>query len=144
MRSGAQYSVLVVEDDPNHSLLISTAFAHGAPGAKVHLTERAEEAISYLLGLGAASEPHSEALPDVIVLDITMPGIGGIGFLEWLDEQPEWVRDIPVVVFTSSTEPSVAERCFALGAREYKEKPADFSELVELVDRVLERWRPLS
>lgn len=144
MRSDAQYSVLVVEDDPNHSLLISAAFAHAAPGAKVHLTERAEEAISYLLGLGAASEPQPEALPDVIVLDITMPGIGGIGFLEWLDDQPEWARDIPVIVFTSSTDPSLAERCFALGAREYKEKPADFSELVALVDRVLERWRPPS
>jgi CheY-like chemotaxis protein len=142
MGPGAHYSVLVVEDDPNHSLLISSAFAHGAPGAKVHLTERAEEAISYLLGLKAAAEPRPIPLPDVIVLDVTMPGIGGIGFLQWLEHQQEWAHDLPVIVFTSSSDPDLARRCYALGAREFKEKPADFGELVELVGRVLQRWRP--
>ncbi len=142
MRPDARYAVLVVEDDPNHSLLISSAFAHGAPGAKVHLTERAEEAISYLLGLRAASGSHPIAVPDVIVLDMSMPGIGGIGFLKWLELQEKWARDIPVIVFTSSTDPDLARRCLSLGAREFKEKPADFGELVELVGRVLQRGRP--
>lgn len=142
MHPDANYSVLVVEDDPNHSLLISTAFKHGAPGARVHLTERAEEAIRYLLELKASSEPHRNALPDVIVLDISMPGIGGIGFLQWLAQQESWAQDIPVIVFTSSSDPGLARRCFSFGAREFKEKPADFGELVELVDRVLRRWRP--
>ncbi|MHB1194463.1 MAG: response regulator [Longimicrobiales bacterium] len=142
MRSDARYSVLVVEDDPNHSLLISTAFAHGAPGVTVHLTERAEQAISHLLALKAASGPHPTALPDVIVLDVAMPGIGGIGFLQWLEQEQEWARDIPVIVFTSSSDPGLAQRCFSLGAREFKEKPADFTELVELVGSVLQRWEP--
>ena len=142
MRPDAEYSVLVVEDDPNHSLLISLAFAHGAPSAKVHLTQRAEEAITYLLDLKVASKPHEVTLPDVIVLDLTMPGIGGIGFLQWLAYQEAWASDIPVIVFTSSTDPALARRCFSLGAREFKEKPADFGELVELVGRVLRRWQP--
>ena len=142
MRPNARYAVLVVEDDPNHSLLISSAFARGAPGANVHLAERAEEAISHLLALKEASEPGPPALPDVIVLDMTMPGMGGIGFLQWLELQAEWARDIPVIVFTSSTDPDLARRCFSLGAREFKEKPADFAELVELVGSVVQRWRP--
>lgn len=142
MHPDANCSVLVVEDDPNHSLLISLAFAHGAPSAKMHLTQRAEEAISYLLSLRAASKPHEVPLPDVIVLDLSMPGIGGVGFLQWLAYQQDWASDIPVIVFTSSSDPDLARRCFSLGAREFKEKPADFGELVELVGRVLRRWRP--
>lgn len=142
MRPDAHYSVLVVEDDPNHSLLISLAFEHGAPSAKVHLTQRAEGAITYLLGLRAASKSDQVALPDVIVLDISMPGIGGIGFLQWLEHQQDWAQGIPVIVFTSSDDPDLARRCYSLGAREFKQKPANFGELVELVGRVLRRWRP--
>ena len=142
MRPDVPYSVLVVEDDPNHSLLISLAFRRGAPSTEIHLTERAEEAIKYLLGLKAAPASSQVALPDVVVLDISMPGIGGIGFLQWLEDQRDWAHDLPVIVFTSSSDPDLARRCYSLGAREFKEKPADFGELVELVGRVLRRWRP--
>ena len=133
-----RYLVLVVEDDPNHALLIKLAFEQGDSNAQVRLTTRAEGAIAYLQGLKA----DSAALPDIVVLDISMPGIGGMGFLEWWSREGDW--DIPVIVFTSSDDPELAERCFTLGARDFKEKPADFGELVELVRRILERWRPKS
>jgi len=79
--------------------------------------------------------------PDVIILDMHMPGMGGLGFLEWYASQTE-VQDIPVVVFTSMNDARLAEQCFSLGAREFKEKPVDFSELVPIVQRSLNRWLP--
>ncbi len=77
----------------------------------------------------------------MIVLDILMPGIGGLGFLEWFASQPE-LADLPVVVFTSSEDPDLARQCFALGAREFTIKPSDFTELVTVVQRVLDRCLP--
>ncbi len=143
MRGDAPYSVLVVEDDPNHSFLISLAFEQGAPEATVHLTARAEEGIAFLLKRRTTDgRPIASELPDVIVLDVSMPGLGGLGFLEWVSYQSAWLPDIPVVVFTSSDADDLARQCFALGAREFKEKPADFQELVDLVTRILRRWRP--
>lgn len=137
------YHVLVVEDDPNHSLLIQLAFESGDPLARIHTTGGAEEAIAFLISAADTElEGGLSVLPAVIVLDIAMPGIGGLGVLAWLSTQKGALIEIPVIVFTSSDDPDLARECFALGAREYKEKPVDFLELVETTHRVLARWRP--
>ena len=71
------YSVLVVEDSPDDSTLIKIVFAHADPNAYVHLTQSAEEAIAYLRSPWSASDCGSDDRPNVIVLDILMPGMGG-------------------------------------------------------------------
>ena len=127
------YTVLVVEDNPDHVVLVEAVFAHKDPNADLQVAWSAEEAIEYLSGRAP--------VPAVIVLDINMPGIGGLGFLEWYGKQSRAMRDIPVVVFTSSANPQIARLCYAMGAREFKEKPADFRELVDIVHGVLDYWR---
>ena len=134
-----RYTVLVVEDDPDDSTLIKSVFAHFDPDARVSVTRSAEEALAYLRGPWADTDLGRSELPDVIVLDILMPGMGGLGFLEWFASQPE-LADVPVIVFTSSEDPDLADKCFALGAWEFKMKPFDFTELVEVVHQVLDRW----
>ncbi len=132
--SGIQpYRVLVVEDNPDHVLLIEVVFAQLDANASMSVTWSAEEAIAHLEG---------PELPDVIVLDINMPGIGGLGFLEWHSRRHDPIGHIPVVVFTSAGDPGLAQKCFALGAREFQEKSSDFAELLPVVQRVLDRWRP--
>jgi CheY-like chemotaxis protein len=135
------YRVLIVDDDPDHVVLVEIVFAHLDANSSVSVTWSAEEAIAGLEeNLPFAIEGRGE-LPDVIVLDINMPGIGGIGFLEWYHERPETAH-IPVVVFTSLQDPELEQQCLALGAREFKEKPPDFAELVPVVQRALDRWHP--
>ena len=141
MVSVEPYRVLIVEDDPTHVVLIQIVFAQLDANARINVTRSAEEAIAFFEGLWPDKDYGKARAPDVIIIDIGMPGIGGVGFLEWYATQPD-LGSIPVVVFTSSSSPQLAARCFALGAREFKEKPTDFSELVPVVQRVLDHWEP--
>ena len=136
---GNSYWILLVEDDPSHATLIKAVFSHGDADAHVHVTRSAEEAIAYLQGPWPDEDFGRDQLPDIIVLDIEMEGIGGLGFLEWYARQSR-IQHLPVVVFTSSDDADLARRCMTLGAREFKVKPADFSELVPVVHQVLDRW----
>ena len=140
-RGSYPYRVLIVDDNPDHVVLIEVVFAHLDANARVTVTWSAEEAIAHLEASSEGASDGTSGLPDVIVLDINMPGIGGLGFLDWYHEQTQF-GDIPVVVFTSAGDPTLARRCFSLGAREFKEKPSDFTELVPVVQRVLARWHP--
>ena len=74
------------------------------------------------------------------MLDIKMEGMGGLGFLEWYASEPR-IAHVPIVVFTSSEDVDLERQCLALGAREFKVKPADYSELVTIVQHVLKRWQ---
>ena len=132
----APYSVLVVEDNATDALLITTAFSHRDEKAHVQVARSAEEAIAHLTD---ADFGHN-VLPDIILLDILMKGVGGLGFLEWFRGSHK--IDLPIVVFTSSQNPDLKRQCLALGAAEFKVKPTDFSEFVDVVNRVLDRWEP--
>ena len=138
MTADTPYSILVVEDDPVQATLLTAVFSHGDARAHVHETRSAEEAITYL----DRPEPDthiSSLLPDLILLDIFMEGMGGLGFLEWYSQQHR-LRHIPVVVFTSSEDEQLARRCKTLGAREVRVKPWDFTEMLPVVHGVLDRW----
>ena len=130
---------MIVEDDPSHVMLIKAVFAHFDANAHISVTRSAEEAIACVRGPWPDADFGNRELPDVIVLDINMAGIGGLGFLEWYADEPG-IAHVPVVVFTSSDGPDLRQQCFALGAREFKVKPADFRELVPVVHRVLNHW----
>ncbi len=140
MTRSTPYWVLVVEDDPTSALLIKAVFSHRDEKAHVQVARSAEEAIAHLTGPWGDADFGHNVLPDIIVLDILMEGVGGLGFLEWFRGRHK--IDLPIVVFTSSQDPDLKRQCLALGAAEFKVKPTDFSELVEVVHRVLDRWEP--
>jgi CheY-like chemotaxis protein len=134
------YVVLIVEDSPDHVALIKIVFEHFDKSAHITTTHSAEEAITHIAGPWPDSDFGRDDYPDVIVLDINMEGIGGLGFLKWYSEQPN-LRHLPVVVFTSSGDPDLERECRALGAHDFKQKPNDFSELVPVVQRALAQWQ---
>lgn len=78
-------------------------------------------------GLGAAA-----ALPDVIILDLCMPGQDGRSLLRYLGGRPE-LRRIPVVVLSSSNWHRDRDECLALGASHYRVKPLDWASYLELI-----------
>lgn len=139
---GDTFVVLAVEDEPDHAALIQAAFAYRDFPCVVHVTGSSEEAIDYLLGRWPFDNRSRHPQPSVIILDLGLPGLGGMDFLRWITTRREPWASTPVIVFTANTNPSVATQAFALGAREVKVKPHDFTELVDIVDQVLRRWKP--
>lgn len=131
--------ILVVEDDPDHALLIRSVFESCSRGTVMRIASTGREALDYLEGIPPYDDRAENPLPEVIILDLGLPDMNGFDLLSWLSVSEEH-SDIPVIVFTSSTDPADARMAYALGARSYKSKPADFGELVDVVRDVLGKW----
>lgn len=86
-------------------------------------------------------EALEKARPDLVVLDLKMPRLGGIEALRRIRSHPEW-RSLPVVIFSSGERPDEIAQCRALGALDIVEKPVDFDVFTAAVDRVLRFAEP--
>ena len=73
-------------------------------------------------------------MPDLVILDLNIPKIPGLSVLE--STEP----NLPVVVFTSSSNPQDRQRAMALGAKEYVVKPTDLDEFSQAVSGIVRRW----
>ncbi|MEQ9399653.1 MAG: response regulator [Longimicrobiales bacterium] len=137
-------TVLIVEDDPDHAVLLGAAFRNRAPGTQLRVASTAEEAMAYLLGTGPHADRGASPLPALITLDIGLPGMDGIGFLHWLSRREEAWKDTPVVVVTGSVDRTTRHLALALGAREVCVKPPDFGVVVDLIQAILVRRKDAS
>lgn len=81
--------------------------------------------------------------PCLIMLDLNLPGMGGIEFLQLL-KNDEKLKTLPVLIFTSSSSPEDITECYRQGANSYFVKPLDIEKLYHIVDRIGEYWFQLS
>lgn len=125
-------SVLLVEDDFFDTMTAQKSFAKFNVPHRLLTAFNGEEALDLLLGRHGA-EPI-RPLPEVILLDLNMPRMNGLEFLEELRAGPAEMRDIPVFITTTSgmdVDRAAAER---LGVTGYILKPLDFESSTDLVD----------
>ena len=132
-------SILMVEDDPNDVLLAQRAFQKIRIGNPLHIAGNGEEAIAYLSGKGEFADRAKFPLPVLILLDVKMPRKSGHEVLEWLKAQPTLKR-IPVVMLTSSNDPSDVNRAYDLGVNSYLVKPLSFDGLNEIARALSLYW----
>lgn len=123
-----QSTVLAVDDDRS---VLGSITAHLAPrGVRVE----------------ALADPHRfwEVLdaisPDVVVLDVDMPGVNGLELCRVLRNDPRW-RSVPVLFLTARSDPDTVAGVFAAGADDYVSKPILGPELVHRIANRLERVR---
>jgi DNA-binding response OmpR family regulator len=117
--------VLVVDDEPN--ILLSLEFLMQQAGFEVTTAEDAEQAQALI----------SRQVPDLILLDISLPGMSGFDLLEQL-RADEATRSLPVVMLTAHGREVEKEKGMALGASDYITKPFSTRELVSRVQALLE------
>lgn len=121
--------VLVVDDNGDHRFLTRRALAALAPRVDVVLAEDGP----------AALRSVADARPDVVLLDVKMPGMDGFEVLRRL-RAGAGTRDVPVVLFTSSDSEADRERGAALGASGFVTKPLDAKAFARVVRETLEAY----
>ena len=117
--------ILVVDDYCLHGELMEQRFR--TAGFEVCYAKDVEEAL-YLL---------RRENPEVVVMDLIMPGVGGVGLLKEIRTRPEW-KDIPVVVVTADGHGNLIEEAYQLGiSRCLVKGNYRFGDLLRLVNRLL-------
>jgi len=141
--SPEDFTILLVEDDPNDVLLIRRAFDKAGVVNPLSVVSSGEEAVSYLRGEGKYADRKEYPLPVIILLDLKMPRMNGFEFLEWLRAEPEFKKLI-VVVLTSSRETPDINRAYEVGANSYLVKPVQMDDLIRIVKELHLYWLVLS
>jgi CheY-like chemotaxis protein len=119
--------VLLVEDNAGDAVLIRQVLDESPVPVHLHIACDGEQALLML------TNPPIQ--PNLIILDLNIPKITGSALLQ------RWrVEPIPVVVFSSSANPTEKDRCLALGAREFVLKPMDLDEFTHAVRGILHDW----
>jgi CheY-like chemotaxis protein len=121
------HRVLVVEDEPENRLFIGLMLR--TEGYEVLEAEDGHAALDLL-----ASSP----LPELILLDVMMPGLNGWQVFQRLREDPRWAS-IPVVMLTALAQRSDVERAVQLGVDGYLTKPFEPADLIHKMEETLSR-----
>ena len=129
------HPILLVEDSANDIELTLAALEDSQLANRVIVLRDGNEALHYVDGLTAGDD----AYPAVILLDIKMPKVSGIELLRTIKTSPA-LRQIPVVMLTSSREGPDLMKCYQLGANGYVVKPVEFGEFFEVVKAVGKFW----
>jgi len=124
--------ILLVEDNPDDVALTLRAFKRSHVMNKIVVARDGIEALDYLYARGAYSDRAALALPALVILDLKLPKLDGLGVLKAVRED-ERTRLLPVVILTSSKEEQDLIAGYSLGANSYVRKPVDFAEFLEAV-----------
>ncbi len=134
--------ILLVEDDPRDVELTLTALAEHRLANSVIVVRDGAEALDYFYCRNQF-QARQRIQPVVVLLDLKMPKVSGVEVLRTLKGDPR-LKEIPVVILTSSREtPDLAE-CYRLGANAYVVKPVDFAGFIGAVKQVGMFWAILN
>lgn len=133
-------TILMADDDPDDRLLVKEALI-GAnfPVANFCFVEDGDELMQYLLSRTNASATNETPLPDLILLDLNMPKKDGREALKEIKSHPD-LRQIPVVVFTTSTSPQDIKASYDSGANTFISKSGSFDSLVAAMQTIKNYW----
>jgi CheY-like chemotaxis protein len=124
--------VLLVEDDDDDVQLVREALEAGQVSNRLTVLSDGAEALAYLRGEG---EHAGAPRPDLVLLDLNLPGRDGRQVLADIKADPE-LRRIPVVVLTGSQADQDVVRSYDLHANAYVSKPGDFDRFVEIIHKI--------
>lgn len=135
--------ILLVEDNPDDELLTRRALKKNNIGNEVVVARDGVEALDYLFGTGVHEGRDLSELPQVMLLDLKLPKIDGLGVLRRV-RADERTRLLPVVILTSSREQQDLVDGYGCGANSYIRKPVDFAQFIEAVRQLGLYWLVLN
>jgi len=133
MTHSSPIRIFVADDDPDDRLLIRDAFLESSDSLRLTFFEDGEGIVSSLITSSRG------ALPQLILLDLNMPGKNGRDILAELKANPS-LRSIPIVILTTSRNEEDIAACYDLGANSYIVKPVSYDELLEITRSLTQYW----
>ena len=130
-------TILLVEDDPADQKLIRTSLKDQRIANNLHIVSSGEEAMDFLYRSGSYSDATPR--PDLILLDLNMPGMGGKEFLRRIKDDEQF-KKIPVVILTTSDAERDIIDSYRLQASGYVNKPVTLAEFKEVMKKIEEYW----
>lgn len=128
--------ILLVEDNDDDAILVERSLRRTGFKGELRIVITAEDAIDYLKPSAGEVEP---LLPDLIVLDLKLPGMSGQDFLRWIRAEP-YLAMIPVIVLSSSPYWRDVSSSYELGAKTFFVKPLTPEELDKLATSIVSYW----
>ncbi len=122
--------IIIAEDDADDRFLLQTAFNENGFKDDLHFIPDGYELMEYLKTHKNVSTPSQKL--DFILLDLNMPKKNGREVLAEMNADPI-LKQIPVVVFSTTSNDTERKRCFELGAKAYVTKPVTFAALIQSI-----------
>lgn len=134
--TGQPIEILLVEDNPGDVRLTMEAFKDGKMQSKLHIARDGMEATAFLHREGKYADAPR---PDLILLDLHLPKKDGYEVLAEIKEDPS-LKQIPVVILTSSKAEEDVLKTYNLHANCYITKPIDFEQFIMVVKSIRDFW----
>ena len=135
--------IMLIEDNPDDEALTVRALKKYKIVNEVVVARDGVEALEYLFGEGAHAGRDTREMPQVILLDLKLPKLDGLGVLRRL-RADDRTKLLPVVILTSSNEEQDRVQGYGLGANSYVRKPVDFDQFVEAAKHLGLYWLVLN
>lgn len=131
--------ILLAEDDLGDQELTKRALEEGKVENELYVVKDGEEALDYLLRRGRYTDPETSPRPDLFLLDLNMPKLDGRQVLEQIRSIYE-LRNIRVVVLTTSRQEEDITRSYDLGVHSYITKPVNLDQFFHVIRTLEEYW----
>jgi CheY-like chemotaxis protein len=141
--SPARKTILLVEDDQNDIFFLQYAFETAGVTNPIQIVGDGQQAIDYLAGRGAYADRARFPFPCLMLLDLKIPVKMGLDVLQWVQQHPE-LRNLLVVVLTSSSDIEDVDAAYRLGARSFLTKPLTVEKRLELARMIKHYWLELN
>lgn len=135
----SQHSLLLVEDSPEDREATIRALKRAGIANPIHCCTNGDDALDYLFRRGKYADPALAPRPNVVLLDLNMPGTDGREVLAQV-KKSEDLKSIPVIVLTTSVDDRDIETCYRMGANSYVKKPVDLEGFMKSIQRLKDYW----
>lgn len=139
MNNTNQQPLLIIEDSDEDFAALTRMINQAKISNPVYRCEDGEEALEFLYRQGEYEDETLSPRPSLIVLDLNLPGTDGREILAELKQNQD-LKTIPVVIFSTSSNPRDVDACYRYGISGYLVKPMNTERLNQLVKTFLDYW----
>ena len=139
IESEKQIVILMADDDLDDIMLVRDALRDCRCGVDFRFVEDGDEAMDYLLRRGRYRDCDLSPRPSLILLDLNMPKKDGMQTLQEIRNSPG-IREIPVVVLTTSRDRDLMLRIYRLGGSAFITKPTVYKDMTKAIERLCAYW----